>query len=60
MPMGVFGETAPVVTLGGISKRWMVPGWRLGWIAASDPKGVLRDKKVILSSGELDLVMHAV
>ncbi|VAH81019.1 unnamed protein product [Triticum turgidum subsp. durum] len=49
VPMGVFGETAPVVTLGGISKRWMVPDWRLGWIAASDPKGVLRDKKVIQS-----------
>ncbi|KAM3352151.1 hypothetical protein ACQJBY_023804 [Aegilops geniculata] len=49
VPMGVFGETAPVVTLGGISKRWMVPGWRLGWIAASDPKVVLRDKKVIQS-----------
>ncbi|KAF7038298.1 hypothetical protein CFC21_048497 [Triticum aestivum] len=49
VPMGVFGETAPVVTLGGISKRWMVPGWRLGWIAASDPKGVIRDKKVIQS-----------
>ncbi|VAI50204.1 unnamed protein product [Triticum turgidum subsp. durum] len=46
VPMGVFGETAPVVTIGGISKRWMVPGWRLGWIAATDPKGVLRDKNV--------------
>lgn len=49
VPMGVFGEIAPVVTLGGISKRWMVPGWRLGWIAATDPKGVLRKKKVIES-----------
>jgi aspartate/methionine/tyrosine aminotransferase len=46
VPMGVFGEVAPVVTLGGISKRWMVPGWRLGWIAMTDPKGVLRKKKV--------------
>ncbi|PUZ75280.1 hypothetical protein GQ55_1G146500 [Panicum hallii var. hallii] len=46
VPMGVFGEVAPVVTLGGISKRWMVPGWRLGWIAMTDPKGVLRKKKI--------------
>ncbi|KAG0538219.1 hypothetical protein BDA96_03G216500 [Sorghum bicolor] len=45
VPMGVFGEIAPVVTLGGISKRWMVPGWRLGWIAMTDPKGILRKKK---------------
>ncbi|WVZ90754.1 hypothetical protein U9M48_037025 [Paspalum notatum var. saurae] len=47
VPMGVFGEIAPVVTLGGISKRWMVPGWKLGWIAMTDPKGVLREKKIL-------------
>ncbi|KAF8779199.1 hypothetical protein HU200_002876 [Digitaria exilis] len=46
VPMGVFGEIAPVVTLGGISKRWMVPGWKLGWIALTDPMGILRRKKV--------------
>uniref|UniRef100_A0A0E0CJI6 Aminotransferase class I/classII large domain-containing protein n=1 Tax=Oryza meridionalis TaxID=40149 RepID=A0A0E0CJI6_9ORYZ len=45
VPMGVFGDVAPVMTLGGISKRWMVPGWRLGWIAATDPNGILRNKK---------------
>ncbi|XP_040376492.1 nicotianamine aminotransferase 1-like [Oryza brachyantha] len=49
VPMGVFGEVAPVVTLGGISKRWMVPGWRLGWIAATDPNGILRKKKIMES-----------
>ncbi|KAK1620285.1 hypothetical protein QYE76_025802 [Lolium multiflorum] len=49
VPMGVFGAIAPVVTMGGISKRWMVPGWRLGWIAATDPNGILRDKKIIES-----------
>ncbi|KAJ1265851.1 hypothetical protein BS78_08G105700 [Paspalum vaginatum] len=47
VPMGVFREIAPVVTLGGISKRWMVPGWKLGWIAMTDPKGVLREKKIL-------------
>ncbi|XP_039801756.1 nicotianamine aminotransferase 1-like isoform X2 [Panicum virgatum] len=49
VPMGVFGEIAPVVTLGGISKRWMVPGWKLGWIAMTDPKGILRKKKIFAS-----------
>ncbi|XP_048544443.1 nicotianamine aminotransferase 1-like isoform X2 [Triticum urartu] len=46
VPMGVFGETVPVITLGAISKRWAVPGWRLGWIATCDPKGILRKTKV--------------
>ena len=26
----------PCVTVGGISKNWMVPGWRLGWLIAHD------------------------
>ncbi|KAL5797516.1 hypothetical protein ACOSQ2_002336 [Xanthoceras sorbifolium] len=32
VPMGVFGSIVPIVTLGSISKRWVVPGWRLGWL----------------------------
>ncbi|KAL8468778.1 hypothetical protein ACS0TY_031827 [Phlomoides rotata] len=39
IPMGVLGSVTPVLTLGSISKRWLVPGWRFGWIAATDPNG---------------------
>ena len=42
VPMGVFGSIVPVITLGSISKRWMVPGWRLGWLVTSDPTGLFR------------------
>ncbi|TXG55111.1 hypothetical protein EZV62_020367 [Acer yangbiense] len=41
VPMGVFGSIVPVVTLGSISKRWIVPGWRLGWVIADSIKGFL-------------------
>jgi tyrosine aminotransferase len=47
VPMGVFGSVAPVLTLGSISKRWVVPGWRLGWIVTSDPNGVFQRTKVV-------------
>ncbi|CAK7322722.1 unnamed protein product [Dovyalis caffra] len=47
VPMGVFGSIVPVLTLGSISKRWIVPGWRIGWLVTSDPHGILQD------SGEL-------
>lgn len=50
MPMGVFGAVAPVLTLGSISKRWMVPGWRLGWIVTNDPNGVFQRTKVLYFS----------
>jgi len=46
VPMGVFGQTVPVITLGSISKRWVVPGWRLGWMVRSDPNGFLKEAKV--------------
>lgn len=42
VPMGEFASLVPVVTLGSLSKRWIVPGWRLGWIVTNDPNGLLR------------------
>ncbi|KAL4620453.1 hypothetical protein ACB092_06G155200 [Castanea dentata] len=57
VPMGVFGSIVPVLTLGSISKRWLVPGWRLGWLVTSDPNGILRKTKVI-SLFLLDLISH--
>ncbi|OEL25529.1 Nicotianamine aminotransferase A [Dichanthelium oligosanthes] len=47
VPMGVFGSVAPVLTVGSISKRWAVPGWRLGWIVTNDPNGVFHKTKVV-------------
>ncbi|KAL5793733.1 hypothetical protein ACOSP7_002327 [Xanthoceras sorbifolium] len=47
VPMGVFGSIVPVVTLGSISKRWVVPGWRLGWLVTSDPNGILQKTGIV-------------
>ncbi|XP_060189953.1 tyrosine aminotransferase-like [Lycium barbarum] len=49
VPMGVFGEIAPVLTIGSISKRWMVPGWRFGWIVICDPNSILQKHGVVES-----------
>ena len=46
VPMGVFGNIVPVITVGSISKRWIVPGWRLGWLVINDPCGVFANAKV--------------
>jgi len=43
VPMGVFGSIVPVLTLGSLSKRWIVPGWRLGWIVTSDLNGIFQE-----------------
>lgn len=47
IPMGLFGSVAPVITIGSISKRWLVPGWRLGWITVNDPNGYLNEAKIV-------------
>ncbi|XP_077212481.1 nicotianamine aminotransferase 1-like [Tasmannia lanceolata] len=47
VPMGAFGSVTPVLTLGSISKRWVVPGWRLGWLVTSDPNGILKENKIV-------------
>nr|XP_043612655.1 tyrosine aminotransferase-like isoform X2 [Erigeron canadensis] len=47
VPMGVFGSITPVVTLGSISKRWSVPGWRLGWLVINDSNGILKEHGII-------------
>jgi tyrosine aminotransferase len=47
VPMGVFGSIVPVITLGSLSKRWIVPGWRLGWFVTNDPSGTFRKPKVL-------------
>ncbi|KAA8526808.1 hypothetical protein F0562_008963 [Nyssa sinensis] len=47
VPMGVFGSTVPVLTLGSLSKRWIVPGWRLGWFVTSDPTGIFKNPKLV-------------
>ncbi|KVI04638.1 Aminotransferase, class I/classII, partial [Cynara cardunculus var. scolymus] len=49
VPMGVFGSMVPVLTLGSLSKRWIVPGWRLGWFVTGDPKGIFKNTKVKLN-----------
>uniref|UniRef100_A0ACD5UW93 Uncharacterized protein n=1 Tax=Avena sativa TaxID=4498 RepID=A0ACD5UW93_AVESA len=49
IPMGVFGHIAPVLSIGSLSKSWIVPGWRLGWVAVYDPKKILQETKIATS-----------
>ena len=30
-------NTVPIITVTGLSKRFLVPGWRFGWVALHDP-----------------------
>jgi alanine-synthesizing transaminase len=36
-------DDVPIVTLGGISKTYVAPGWRIGWAIMSGPKEKMKD-----------------
>lgn len=36
-------ENVPVITFGGLSKNYIMPGWRVGWAVFHDPGGVMRE-----------------
>lgn len=42
-PYASVAGDAPVIVLGAVSKRWLAPGWRLGWIIFHDPLGLLNE-----------------
>ncbi|KAJ4836041.1 hypothetical protein Tsubulata_030238 [Turnera subulata] len=54
VPMGVFGSVVPVLTLGSLSKRWIVPGWRMGWLVTNDPTDLLRDSGIELNLSDME------
>ena len=40
IPVASLTRTVPVLSCGGLTKRWLVPGWRLGWITIHDRNDV--------------------
>ncbi|CAO3630766.1 unnamed protein product [Mucor hiemalis] len=39
-PMATLTSTVPILSVGGLAKKWLVPGWRVGWILIHDRNGV--------------------
>ena len=32
----------PIITIGGLAKRWCVPGWRVGWVILHERAGAFK------------------
>ncbi|OCF31343.1 tyrosine aminotransferase [Kwoniella heveanensis CBS 569] len=45
VPMASLSQSVPIITLSGLSKRFLFPGWRFGWVAVHDPLGVAIELK---------------
>ncbi|XP_078525813.1 tyrosine aminotransferase [Lissotriton helveticus] len=70
--MAPLSTTVPIMSCGGLAKRWLVPGWRMGWILIHDRKEIfgkeIREGLVCLSQrilgpctivqGALEQIIH--
>jgi tyrosine aminotransferase len=43
--LGVLSKNVPVLSCGGISKRFICPGWRLGWIVLHDRQNLFKGRE---------------
>eukprot|EP00049_Salpingoeca_infusionum_P019091 m.360163 g.360163 ORF g.360163 m.360163 type:complete len:408 (+) comp18908_c0_seq1:170-1393(+) len=55
VPAAALATKVPVLTCGGLAKRFLVPGWRLGWILIHDPVDAF---KAEVRTGLLKLSQH--
>nr|XP_006013500.2 PREDICTED: tyrosine aminotransferase-like [Latimeria chalumnae] len=39
-PLAPLSTSVPILSCGGLAKRWLVPGWRMGWILLHDKKNI--------------------
>eukprot|EP00842_Homolaphlyctis_polyrhiza_P002661 jgi/Hompol1/3396/HPOL_003220-RA len=55
-PMATLTTTVPILAAGGLAKRYLVPGWRLGWILIHDRDGQFEEiRKGIVNLSQLTL-----
>lgn len=55
--MAELTETVPVLSCNGIAKRYLVPGWRLGWVVAYDKGGVFAKGGVLKGIKQLTQII---
>ncbi|NXA54262.1 ATTY aminotransferase, partial [Nothocercus julius] len=39
-PIATLSTSVPILSCGGLAKRWLVPGWRMGWILIHDRRDI--------------------
>jgi tyrosine aminotransferase len=46
VPMASLTTTVPILSCGGLTKRYLIPGWRMGWITIHDANGIFASGNV--------------
>jgi tyrosine aminotransferase len=45
-PMATLTKEVPILSVGGLAKKYLVPGWRVGWVTVHDRNGIFREVRV--------------
>lgn len=56
--LGPLTDEVPIICMGGLAKRWLVPGWRVGWGIIYDPRSLLGDFRDNLFKSR-NVMLHA-
>lgn len=43
-PMASLTKDVPILAVGGLAKKWLVPGWRVGWVLIHDRHGAFESE----------------
>merc|ERR1712223_692585 len=46
-PIAKLSKNVPVLSCGGLTKRYLVPGWRLGWITIHERNGIFQESGIL-------------
>ncbi|KND01992.1 tyrosine aminotransferase [Spizellomyces punctatus DAOM BR117] len=56
LPISTLTTTVPILTTGGLAKKYLVPGWRVGWVLVHDRNGALEQiRKGLINLSQLIL-----
>ncbi len=50
IPFAKLSPKVPILKLGGLTKRWLVPGWRMAWVVLYGKNGVMDEVKKAISN----------
>lgn len=42
-PMATLTKEVPILSVGGLAKKYLVPGWRVGWVTVHDRNGIFSE-----------------
>lgn len=56
VPIASLSDNVPILTVGGIAKQYLVPGWRVGWVLIHDRQNLFSDvRKGLVALSQLIL-----